>query len=71
MNAPDLVVLRTYLNRFDAELARTALEAAQILSIIDADGSSGTQPGLWLGGVRLLVRAEDAEQAAQVLGPAA
>jgi len=69
MNPLDLVVVRTYLNRFDAELARTALEAAQIQSMIDADGSSGTQPGLWLGGVRLLVRAEDAEQAAKILAP--
>jgi putative signal transducing protein len=70
MDHRDLVVVRTYLNRFDAEIARTALEAAQIESMIDADGSSGTQPGLWLGGVRLLVRADDAEQAAKILGQA-
>jgi putative signal transducing protein len=71
MGQPDLVVVRTYLNRFDAELAHSALEAADIDSMIDADGSSGTQPGLWLGGVKLLVRAEDAEQAAEILGPTA
>ena len=69
MEHPDLVVVRTYLNRFDAELAHSALEAAEIESLIDADGSSGTQPGLWLGGVRLIVRADDAERAAELLGP--
>jgi len=70
MDHPKLVVVRTYLNRFDAELAQSALEAAEIESMIDADGSSGTQPGLWLGGVKLLVRDDDAEQAAEILGPA-
>jgi hypothetical protein len=71
MDHPDLVVVRTYLNRIDAELAHSALVAAEIESMIDADGSSGTQPGLWLGGVRLLVRADDAERAAEILGPTA
>ena len=64
---PDLVVIHTYLNRIDAEVAHSALEAARIDSVIDADGSSGTQPGLWLGGVKLLVRTDDAERAAEVL----
>ena len=70
MNHPDLVVVRTYLNRIDAELAHSALEAADIESIIDADGSAGTQPGLWMGGVKLLVRTEDVAQAGEILGPA-
>ena len=70
MDHPDLVVVRTYLNRIEAELAHSALEAAHIDSIVDADGSSGTQPGLWMGGVKLLVRADDAAQAGEILGPA-
>lgn len=70
MNHPDLVVVRTYLNRIEAELAHSALEAADIESIIDADGSAGTQPGLWMGGVKLLVRTEDVAQAGEILGPA-
>lgn len=69
MEHPDLVVVRTYLNRFDAELAQSALKAADIQSMIEADGSSGAQPGLWMGGVKLLVRADDAESAAEILGP--
>jgi hypothetical protein len=70
VNHPDLVVVRTYLNRIDADLAHGALRAAGIVSMIDADGSGGTQPGLWMGGVKLLVRADDAAQAREILGPA-
>ena len=69
MNHADLVVVRTYLNRIDAELAYSALRATGIVSMIEADGASGTQPGLWMGGVKLLVRAEDAAQAREILGP--
>ena len=69
MDHPDLVVVRTYINRIEADLAHSSLEAAHIDSIIDADGSAGTQPGLWLGGVKLLVRADDAAQAGEILGP--
>lgn len=64
----DLVVLRTYVNNFDAELARGALEAAGIDSMIRADDCGGTRPHLWMGGVALLVRADDAERADEVLG---
>jgi hypothetical protein len=65
-----LVVVRTFLNRIDADLAQGALEAAGIDAIVGADDAEGNQPGLWMGGVRVLVREEDAEEAAQVLGPA-
>lgn len=64
-----LVVIRDYLNKLEAELAHGALEAAGIHSIISADDAGGTEPGLWMGGVRLLVRAEDAKQAEEILGP--
>ena len=65
-----LVVVRTFLNRIDADLAQGALEAAGIDAMVGADDAEGNQPGLWMGGVRILVREEDAEEAAQVLGPA-
>jgi hypothetical protein len=64
-----LVVVRTFLNRIDADLAQGALEAAGIDAMVGADDAEGNQPGLWMGGVRLLVREEDAEEAAEVLGP--
>ena len=67
----DLVAIRTYLNRIDAEIAQGALEAADIESIISADDAGGLRPGLWMGGVRLLVRVEDADQAAKILDSSA
>ena len=68
MSHSDLVVVRTYLNNFDAEVAKSALEAAQIDSMIKADDCGGVRPGLWMSGVELIVRAEDAERANEVLG---
>ena len=64
-----LVVVRTFLNRIDAELAQGALEASGIDAMVAADDAEGNQPQLWMGGVRLLVREEDAEDAGKVLGP--
>lgn len=63
----DLVVVRTYVNAFDAEVARGALEAAGIDSMIRADDCGGTRPHLWMGGVALLVRDEDAGRADELL----
>lgn len=65
-----LVVVRTFLNRIDADLAQGALEAAGIDAMIAADDAEGNQPGLWMGGVRILVREEDAKEAGEILGPA-
>jgi hypothetical protein len=67
MSRPALVAVRTYLNKIDAEIAQGALEAADIESMISADDAGGLRPGLWMGGVRLLVRVEDVDRAARVL----
>jgi hypothetical protein len=63
----DLFVLRTFINNIDAELAKGALEAAGIDSMIRADDCGGTRPHLWMGGVALLVRREDAPRAEEIL----
>ena len=70
MTQPELVVARTFMNRIDADLAKSALDAADIQSTIVDDDAGGTQPELWLRGVTLLVRAEDAERAAEILDQA-
>jgi len=70
MNDAELVVVGTFLNRIDAELAQGALEAANIKAIVSADDAGSLRPSLWLGGVRLLVRAEDAKEAGAILGNA-
>jgi hypothetical protein len=68
MAVPELVVVGTFLNRIDAELAHGALQGADIESIVSADDAGGMRPGMWLGReVRLMVRAEDAERASNIL----
>ena len=69
---PALVTLRTFLNHVDADLAKSALDAADIESVVSADDAGGLRPHLWSGvGVRLLVRSEDAEQADEILNASA
>jgi len=70
MDQPELVVVRTFMNRIDADLAKSALEAADVESTIVHDDGGGTQPELWLRGVTLLVRAEDAARAEEILAQA-
>ena len=63
----DLLVIRTFLNVFEAEVAQSVLESAGIESMIRADDCRGTGPYLWMGGVELVIRREDASQAEEVL----
>jgi hypothetical protein len=65
-----LVVFRDFLNKAEAELAQGALQAQGVDSIVQADDAGGEEPGLWMGGIRLLVRAQDRERAREILGPA-
>ena len=67
MSDPEVVAVRTFGNRIEAELAHSALAAADIASTIVDDDGGGTQPELWLRGVTLMVRAEDAERAEGIL----
>jgi hypothetical protein len=64
----DLVVIRTFFNIFDAQLAKSALDAADIQSMIRADDAGGMRPHLWQAGIELIVRAEDARRASEILG---
>ncbi len=71
MSDAELVVVGTFWNHIEAELAQSALEAAGVESMISADDAGGLRPHLSLTrGVRLLVRAADTEQAAGILGAA-
>lgn len=67
MTADDLLVIATFINNIDAELARGALEAAGIESLIRADDCGGTRPHMWMGGIELLVRGEDVDRAREIL----
>jgi hypothetical protein len=64
----DIVTLRVFNTHIEADLARSVLEAAGIESVIAADDSGGMRPHMALtAGVRLLVRAQDADRAKQLL----
>ena len=67
MSDPQLVRIRTFLTRVDADLAAGALAAAGIETMVRPDDCGGTRPHLWSGGVELLVRDEDAAEAEEIL----
>lgn len=62
-----LVAVADFPNRIDAEIAHSALAASGIESFVSGDDAGGVQPGLWMKGVRLLVREDDADRALDIL----
>jgi hypothetical protein len=62
-----MIQVGAYPTRSDAELAQTALIAAEIPSMIAADDAGGAYPFDLTGGARLLVDEGDAEDAASIL----
>lgn len=68
MQNEDLVVIETFPSVIAAEMAKSALDAAEIDSFLQSDDSGHLDPALSLtNGVKLLVRAADAAAAAEVL----
>jgi hypothetical protein len=68
MRHSELVVVRTFNDRFEAEVAQSALQAADIDSMVRSDDAGGLRPHMaLLTGVELLVRSEDAQAARQIL----
>lgn len=67
MGDHDLVVVASFLKHFEADIARSALQAAGIESIIRSDDCGGQRPHFWMGGIQLLVRAEDVDYASEVI----
>ena len=68
MSADDLVILDTFTNHVQADLARSALDAMGIESMVRADDAGGENPGLgFVQGVQILVKARDAELAKMVI----
>jgi len=69
MTDSDLVVVHRFNTTEEAELARSALEAADIDAMVRRDNGGGMQPALgWAGaGVEVIVRADDAQAARDVL----
>lgn len=65
----DWVVVRTFANHIEADLASSALAAAGIDASIRADDCGGVYP--FKGGVELLVAQDEAALAAEVLNTGA
>lgn len=67
-----LVVVAAFGTQAEAGMAKSALDAAGIDCMIQADSVGGMRPHVaWAtGGFRLLVREEDAPEAGEVLKPA-
>ena len=64
----NLVAVSVFPARIEADLARGALEAGGIYSVISADAAGQQNPGLvYSGGVAVLVRPEDLAAARQIL----
>ena len=69
MKHPDLVVVHTFMSRPEADMAKSALDAAGIESMVLGDDAGGLQPGLWDGrGVAIVVNTDDAKAASEILG---
>ena len=68
MTHSDLVVVHTFGNRQEAEMAKSALDAAEIDAYVRSDDGGGMETGLWAGnGVQIIVRAEDSPPHARIL----
>lgn len=65
----DLICIKVFLNRFEAELAKNLLEDSGINSVISADDCGGLRPdiGFSTGNVSLLVGKDDYEKAKEIL----
>ena len=68
MTDSELVVVHSFGNRQEADLAKSALDAAGIDNFVRSDDGGGMERGLWAGnGVQVVVRAEDIDAAREVL----
>lgn len=63
-----LTPVRVFTSEVEAEIAKAALDAFGVDSIINRDDCGGQRPHLsFSGGIQLLVRTEDAARAEEVL----
>ena len=65
----NLILIKTFLHRHEAEVAKGLLKERDIEALISADDAGGTYPGvsLGMGNVKLLVQEQDANLAKEFL----
>lgn len=67
-NALDLICVKTFNSRVEADLARGFLEANGVNAVVSTDSAGGVELGLeFMPGVRLLVKRKDASTAVELL----
>ena len=64
---PALIVIRSYQSEMEAEVAKTALDAAGIPSTVWSDTSGYGSALVFTRGVRLLVASDDVTRANEIL----
>jgi len=65
----DLVCIKTYSQKEEAELAKNLLEASGIKAVVSIDDAGGVNPALgWAtGGARLMIKEKDKEKTSEIL----
>ena len=62
------IVLKTFLNRYEAELAKGLLDEKGIDNMISDDDVGGFRPGMIIGeSIKLIVNEEDLEKAKEAI----
>jgi hypothetical protein len=62
------VILKTFLNRYEAEIAKGLLDEKGIDNMISDDDVGGFRPGMVIGEtIKLIVNEEDLEKAKEVI----
>jgi hypothetical protein len=64
-----IVCIKKYLNRHEADVAKSVLDSNQIDCYVASDDSGSMRPSLsFVSPIRLMVKEENATQALEVLG---
>lgn len=62
------VVLKTFIHRYEAEIAKGLLDEKGIVNMISDEDIGGFQPGMIIGeAIKLIVNEEDLEKAKEVI----
>ena len=65
---PDLITIKTYSNRAEAEIDKGLLEDNNIKAVVSSDDCGGLYPQLSSGGVKLIIQEKDKERVNKILG---
>ena len=62
------IILKAFINRYEADLAKGLLDEKGILNMISDDDTGGFRPGMIIGeSINLIINEEDLERAKKVI----